>query len=302
MTTFDPRLLNGIGVLVAVVEAGNFVRAAEALHMTQSGVSRAVARLEQRLGVRLFHRTARAVHLTEEGRRFHDDVAPLLTGLEDAAHQAAGASASARGKLSVNVDATFGHYILSPRIGAFLAAHPELSVDLLIRDRMGDLDADGFDVAVRFGEPEPSSLTCKLLSQSRVVTCASPAYVARRGRPARPRSLVDDGHECLLFRNPSTGRPFAWEFHRRKKVVPVPVTGRLATNDVNSLMAACLGGHGVSQFLEICVREMFEDGRLIQLLPDWAEERFPLYAYHRSRKLPPAKVRAFLDYVVELTR
>ncbi|EYF08308.1 LysR family transcriptional regulator [Chondromyces apiculatus] len=302
MPTFDPRLLNGIGVLVAVVEAGNFVRAAEALSMTQSGVSRAVARMEQRLGVRLFHRTARAVSLTEEGRRFYEDVAPLLAGMEDAATRASRSSAAVRGRLSVNVDASFGHYIVSQRIGGFLEAHPELSLDLLVRDRMGDLDADGIDVAVRFGEPEPSSLTCRLLLQSRVLTCASPEYIAKRGAPRHPRDLVDDGHECLLIRDPATGRHFAWEFHRGDEVVPVTVSGRLMVNDSTSLIGACLGGCGIAQPLESFVREMLADGRLVQLLPDWAEETFPLYAYHRSRNLPSAKVRAFLDYVVALTR
>jgi DNA-binding transcriptional LysR family regulator len=155
---FDSRLLSGIQVLVATVEAGSFARAATTLGITPSGVSRAVARLEQRVGIRLFDRTARAVALTDEGRSFYQRVKPLLTGIEDAATEAAGAAAVVRGRLRVNVDPFFARLVLAPRLGKFLAAYPELSVEIVGRDRLGDLVADGFDAAVRFGEPEPSAL------------------------------------------------------------------------------------------------------------------------------------------------
>jgi DNA-binding transcriptional LysR family regulator len=292
--------LNGLAVLAAVVESGNFARAAETLGITPSGVSRAVTRLEERLGVRVFHRGPRAVVLTDEGRRLYDEVAPHLTAIEDAANGAAGASAVPRGVLRVNVDSGFGHHVLAPRLGAFLAAHPELSVECFVRDRMGDLDADGIDVAVRFGHPEPSSLFCRRLFDTRVLTCASPDYVARRGRPAHPRDLVEGGHECIQFRNPVTGRAFEWELRRGDESVPAPVSGRLVVNDTLGLLDACLNGYGIAQALELYARDLIAQGRLVQLLPDWADERFPAYAYHRSRTLPSAKVRAFLDFVIAI--
>src|ERR1700727_3630836 len=124
---FDSRLLAGVGVLSAVVESGNFSRAGEALGLTPSGVSRAVARLEHRVGVRLFDRTPRAVTLTDEGRRFHAQVAPLLAGLEDAATEAAGAASAVRGRLRVNVDPWFARVVLAPRLSGFLATPPQLS-------------------------------------------------------------------------------------------------------------------------------------------------------------------------------
>src|SRR5579859_7794938 len=139
---FDGRLLTGIGVLGAVVEGGSFVRAGEALGLTPSGVSRAVARLEARVGVRLFDRTPRAVTLTDEGRRFHAQVAPLLAGLEAAA-VAAGAAATVRGRLRANVDPWFARLVLAPRLSEFMAAHPTLSIELVIRDTLGDLVSDG---------------------------------------------------------------------------------------------------------------------------------------------------------------
>jgi len=297
--SFDSRLLGGVGVLAAVVEAGSFVRAAEALGLTQSGVSRAVARLEERVGVRLLDRTSRSVTLTDEGRRFYARVGPLLGELEEAATDAAGASATVRGRLRVVVDPMFARLDVVPRLVAFLVAHPDLSIDLTVRHRFGDLVAEGFDAAVRFGEPEPSALVARKLTDTRVVTVAAPSYIARRGRPARPQDLVK--HECIMYRDPANDRPFAWEFWRRGKIVTVPATGRLMLNDAGMLLGTCLAGHGIAQMLELGA-EGLRDGKLVELFPTWNEERFPLYVFYPSRRLPPAKVRAFVDFVVALTK
>ncbi len=296
----DRRSLDGLGVLGAVVEAGSFVRAGEALGLTQSAVSRAVARLEDRIGVRLFRRTARSISLTDEGRRFYASVAPHLAAIVDATTEAGGTSSRVRGRLRVNVDGGIGQFVLAPRLQPFLAQHPDLAVEIAVRDRMGDLVRDGFDVSVRFGLPEPSALKCRLLMRTRVVTCASPAYVERHGMPRRPRDI--EKHQCVLMRDPSTGSHFGWEFARGKKVVPVNVTGQLMVNEIGSLLAACLGGQGIAQMLELYTRDLLAVGRLVQVLPKWAEERYPLYAYHHSARLQSAKVRAFLEFVVALTR
>ncbi len=296
---FDSRLLNGIGVLSAVVEAGSFARAGEAVGLTQPAVSRAVARLEERVGIRIFNRTARAISLTDEGREFYEAVTPLLAGIEEAAVTANGSKAVVRGRLRVNVDGTFGHHILAPRIGEFLDDHPELTVEISVRDRMGDLVADGFDVAVRFGEPEPSSLKARLLLETRVLTCASAAYLARHGMPEHPRDL-SEGHQCLLIRDPSNGRPFEWEFQNGRETIPFAAVGSLMVNDTGSLLGACLGGAGIAQLLELYAKDLVAEGKVVLLLPDWAEETFPLYAYHHASHIVPAKVRAFLHFVRSL--
>jgi DNA-binding transcriptional LysR family regulator len=292
---FDGRLLGGAGVLAAVVETGNFARAGEALGLTQSGVSRAIARLEARIGVRLFDRTPRAVTLTDEGRRFHASVVPLLAGLEEAASDLAASAAAPRGRLRVNLDPWFARLVLAPRLPDFLATHPALSLELRVRDTLGDLVADGIDVAVRFGEPEPSALIARRLMETRILTCAAPSYLARHGAPARPPDL--ERHECLLFRDPVTGRPFPWEFHRRGRTVAVNVKGRLVLNDLATKLAACVAGLGVAQSFAFGLEPLLARGELVQLLPEWAEERFPLYVYYPSRHLPSAKVRAFIDFV-----
>ena len=294
---FDARLVSGIGVLAAVVETGGFARAAQALGLTQPAVSRAVARLEARIGVRLLDRTTRSVTLTDEGRRFYEHVGPLLGGIEEAAAQAAGSSATVRGRLRVNVDPFFSHLILAPRLGAFLDRYPEITLDFVTSEHVGDLVAGGFDVAIRFGEPAASSAVARKVTQTRILTVAAPTYLERRGRPARPADLA--GHDCIQYRNPLTGQPFQWEFHRAGKIVPVATTGRLLLTDVGTMLRACLAGAGIAQVMALGVRNLLDRGRLVELFPDWPDETFPLYALHPSRHLPPAKVRAFMEFVLE---
>jgi DNA-binding transcriptional LysR family regulator len=294
---FDSRLLAGISVLSAVVESGSFIRAGEAVGLTPSGVSRAVARLEGRLGVRLFDRTPRAVTLTDEGRRFHAQVMPLLAELADAASEAAGAVLSVRGRLRVNLDPWVARLVLAPALPGFLEKHPALSIELVVRDTLGEFIAEGFDAAVRFGEPGLSGLVARKLLETRILTCAAPGYLARHGAPEHPRDM--ERHECLMFRDPVTGRPFDWEFRRGAEVVVIKARGRLVVNDLATKLALCAAGNGIAQTIELGLAPMLAGGALVQVLPDWAEERFPLYACYPSRHLPPAKVRAFVDFVVE---
>ena len=246
--SFDERILTGIGVLNAVTEAGSFAGAAEALDMTPSGVSRAVARLETRLGVRLFDRNPRSVALTEEGRQFHAQVLPLLTSLEEAATQVAGASTTIGGRLRINVDPWFSRMVLAPRLREFLSRYPSLSVELGVSNYREEM-MTGVDVAVRFGPTEPSSLIARKLVETRVLTCAAPAYLKQHGEPLMPQDLIQ--HETVLFRDPQTGRPFPWEFHRKGKVVDVQVRGRMVTDDPSTAIAACVSGYGVFQSLEL---------------------------------------------------
>jgi len=301
MSGFDERMLNGMSVFVAIVEAGSFAAAGERLEMSQPGVSRAVARLEARLGIRLFDRTTRVVSLTDEGRRFYAQVTPLLAGLEDAAATASGGATAVRGRLRVNIDPFFSRLILGPSLEAFLAQHPELRLELITRDSLGDLIADGFDLAVRFGVPPDSTLVARKLLDTPIRTVAAPSYLKRCGRPLKPEDLSGDAHACIEFRDPQTGRPFAWEFHRKRKRLVVPTHGRLVVNDAGTLLSACLAGYGIAQVMAFGTDVLLADGQLVDLFPDWPDERFPLSASHPSRHHPPAKTRAFLDLVASLT-
>lgn len=296
---FDGRLLPGIGVLGHVIETGNFVRAGEALGLTPSGVSRAVARLEARLGVRLFDRSPRAVRLTEEGRRFHAQVAPLLAGLEEATSDVAATAGTVRGRLRVNADPWFARLVLAPRLPDFLARYPDISLELTVRDTPGDLVAEGMDVAVRFGEIGPPGLIARKVLETRVIAVAAPSYLKRRGIPRCPADLLN--HECLMFRDPVSGRPFGWEFRKKGQVVEVAAKGRVLFNDLATKLSACVAGQGIAQSVAFGLEPLLASKALVQVLPDWAEERYALYSYYPSRHLPPAKVRAFLDFVAENT-
>jgi DNA-binding transcriptional LysR family regulator len=294
--TLDGRLLSNVGVLAAVIEGGSFARAAEALGLTPSGVSRAVARLEARIGVRLLDRTTRSLNLTDEGRVLYANINPLVLGIEDAVTRTAGSSGSVRGRLRVNTDAFTSRLLLSPHIRRFLELYPELSLELIARDQLGDLVGEGFDIAVRFGEPPSSSLVARKLLETRIITVATPDYLDRHGRPAKPADLAN--HVCIQVRSPVTGQPFPWEFQRGRKLLKVPTRGRLLLTDVGTILGTCLSGVGVAQIKALGIQELLDDGHLVDLFPDWPDERFPLYALYPSRHLPAAKVRAFIDFVM----
>ena len=294
----DPRIFGGVTTFAAVVESGSFVRAAEALAVTQSAVSRAISRLEARLGIRLFHRTTRSLQLTAEGERFYQQIAPLLAGLGDAVTSASGAAAAVEGRLRVNIDPFFSRLLVGPRIGEFLHRFPALSIELITRDSLGDLIAEGFDLAVRFGPPPPSSLVARRLLDTRILTVASPGYLEKHGTPAKPSDLAS--HHCIQFRDPITGHPFQWEFQRGSKSLPVATSGRLLLTDVATMIGACLAGVGIAQVMELGVENLLRSGRLVELFPDWPDETFPLFAFYPSRTLPPRKLRAFLDFVTTI--
>lgn len=297
---FDGRLLSGVTVLAAVVEGGSFVKAADALGLSASGVSRAIGRLEARVGIRLLDRTTRSLRLTDEGGRFYQQVAPLLDGIAEAAIQASGSSSAVRGRLRVNVDPYFSRLVLAPRLGEFSQRYPELRIELLTRDELGDLIGDGVDLALRFGPPPSSALVTRKLLATRILTVAAPAYLDRHGRPTQPDDLRH--HGCIQFRDPLSGRPFPWEFHRGGRIVPVETVGPLTVTDVGTLLAACLAGVGIAQVMALGVQDLLEQGRLVELFPAWPDETFPLHVIQPSRHHPPAKVRAFIDFCVEITQ
>jgi DNA-binding transcriptional LysR family regulator len=298
LMTFDDRVLNGIGVLAAVVRSGSFAVAGKSLSMSQSGVSRAIARLEARLGVRLLERTTRTVKLSEEGRRLYEQIVPLLAGLEEAAASVATSKDTVRGILRVNMDPFIAQLILGPQLSRFLKRFPELKLELISRDRLGDLVAEGFDLAIRFGEPRPSILVARKLLDTRVVTVASPAYLKRAGRPIHPSELEVGNHRLIDFRDPETGRAYEWAFRQGRKEIEISSNAQLLLSDVATIHSVCLAGYGIAQLLELGIESLIESGRLEVIFPDWLDERFPLYALHPSRNYLPPKTRAFLDFVI----
>lgn len=296
---FDGRLLGGVSVLAAVVEAGSFAKTAENLGISPSGVSRAVARLEARVGIRLLDRNTRSLRLTAEGARFYEEVMPHLEGIEYAAGRAAGSANRVEGRLRINVDPFFSALVMAPHLPAFCQEYADVQVEVFTRDAIGDLVSDGMDVAVRFGPQPSSSLVARRLLETRILTVAAPSYLRRRGTPSRPDEIT--GHSCIQFRDPLTGHPFDWEFHRGREVVSVATRGPLLLTDVSTMINSCLAGAGIAQLMSLGIQPLLESGALVELFPDWPGEVWPLYAIYPSKRHPAAKVRAFLDFCLRIT-
>jgi DNA-binding transcriptional LysR family regulator len=202
----DDRILSGMSAFAAIVQCGSFAGAGKVLNVSQSGVSRSVARLEARLGMRLLERTTRSISITDEGRRLHEQIGPLLTGIEEAVVSVMEGRALVRGRLRVQMHRTFAHFLEGARLRAFLESHPEL--ELITRDQLGDLLSEGFDVAIHVGNPPISSLVVRKLWTTRIMTVAAPSYFKRRKHPATTQDLVTDRHILIDYRDPETGRPF----------------------------------------------------------------------------------------------
>jgi len=293
-------LVSGLIALAALAESKSFGRAASRLGKTQPAISRAIQRLEDRLSAKLVHRTSRHVEVTDAGHELLSKVLPLLQGIEEATVGASDQASVVKGALRVACDAAFARSMLAPELAQFLKDHPALQVKLETRSDLTDLVSDGFDLAIRFGPPSVSTLVCRRLYSPRVLTVAAPSYLEQRGRPRSPQDLVDDGHECILAIDPATGRPFEWEFWRGDEKVKVAASGNLTVTDAGTKLGACLAGYGIAQMIDLGIEAHLHAGALEPVLTDWPDETFPLYVYYPSRNHVPAKVRAFIDFVVSM--
>ena len=294
---FHEQTLSDSNVFVAVVRCGSFANAARSLNLSQSVASRAVARLEKRLGVRVLDRTTRSVSLTDDGRGLFERLEPLLQGFEDAFSSVAEEQSRVRGRLRVKMHPTLAHVINGEQLKAFLENYAELSVEFLSSDKLGDLVGEGIDIGLYVGELPSSSLIAKRLLDTRVITVAAPAYLAKHAKIGHPSDLLKQEHTLIDYRNPETGRTFQWEYHRGRKIVKIATPGRLIVSDIANLHGICVAGWGIAQVLEVAVKPMLETGALVKLLPEWGDERFPIYAVYPSRNYVPPKVRVFIDFV-----
>lgn len=277
----------------AVVDAGSFVRAAESLDMSKAAVSRHVADLETRLGVRLLHRTTRKLSLTEEGRAFHGRCKVLLGELEDAESEITASSAQASGLVKVNVPVTFGILHLAPLWSEFMAANPRVTLDVTLSDRVVDLVEDGYDLAVRIGNLPSSSLVSRKLASTRLVLCASPAYLKKHGCPGKPADLVE--HTVLAYSLLATGD--LWELDGPEGKVKVQVRPVMRTNSGDTCRAAALKGQGIILQPSFLVEEDLRSGALVEFMPQYRAAEFGIYAVYPSRLYVSAKVRLLIEFL-----
>jgi DNA-binding transcriptional LysR family regulator len=282
-------------VFSAVVDAGSFVAAADSLDISKAAVSRYVAELEARLGVRLLHRTTRRLSLTEEGEVFHARCKELLADVEEAEAEVSERSGEAIGVLKVSAPVSFGLLHLAPLWAQFMAAHPRLTLDLTLSDRIVDLVDEGFDVAVRIARLPSSSLVSRRLSSTRLVLCASAQYLRKHGTPKEPADL--DAHTVLAYSLLSIGD--TWEFEGPDGPVSVKVHPRMHSNSGDTCRAAALRHQGIILQPSFLVGEDLKSGELVEIMPRYRSLELGIYAVYPSRKHVLPKVRLLVDYLAK---
>lgn len=288
--------LAGIEAFVRAAELGSVSRAAAALRLTPSAVSRRITRLEEELGVRLFHRAARALRLTDDGRGFLERCQKILDELRAARATAARVRDRPEGRLRVEAPAVLGRTVLVPAMPDFLADHPRVEVELTLRDAIVDPASEGVDVTVRMGPLRDSGLVARRIAVMRLVVCASPAYVARHGRPDGPEQLVE--HRCIGFVREA--RTVPWRLRSGPNTIEHLPAGVLDVNDGESLRILALAGVGLVWVPDFMVADDLARGALVSLLDEHAVEERPIHAlYAQPRYLLP-RVRAFVDFVAAL--
>lgn len=287
--------LQSMAVFVRVAELGSFSSAARQLGLSKSAVSKHVTALEERLGVRLINRTTRRLALTEIGAAYRDYCARIVQDVEEAEAVAMQHSALPRGRLRLNAPMTFGRLHLGPLLPEFLARHPGIEVELTLNDRFVDLLEEGYDVAVRIGRLADSSLIARRLASARSICAASPAYLAARGAPREPAGLA--GHNCLRYT--LSARPDEWGFQRGAEHVAVKVAGNLVANNGDALRAAAVEGLGIVYLPDFIIGDDLAAGRLVELLPGWLAPEIPIHAVFPPQRHTTAKLRAFVDFLVE---
>ncbi len=280
-----------------VVDNAGFAAAAASLGLTPSGVSKQIARLEDRLGARLLQRTTRRVSLTTEGRAYYEQAREILGDIETMEASVGGAERVARGLLRVNVAHGFGMAQIVPLIPAFCERHPQIEVQLNFADRIVDLLAEGDDVGIRLGRVRDEGLIARRLGEHTRMICAAPSYLARHGTPQLPADL--EGHRAVL----STNVPLinAWPLRQPDgSVQMVTLPGVVSSDSGDALFRMVLAGMGIAYTADFLIHEAIRDGQLVPLLQEYtAPQIWPIHAVYPARKHLAAKVRAFVDYLAD---
>ncbi len=279
----------------AVVDGGSFVQAADALDMSKPAVSRHVAELEQRLGVRLLQRTTRKLSLTEEGRLFYGRCKTVLADVEVAEEEITAQSIAVKGLIRVNVPVSFGLWQLAPLWPDFMSRFPDVELDITLADRMVDLVEEGYDLAVRIARLPNSSLVSRKLASTRLVLCASPAYLKKHGRPKQPSDLT--AHAVLSYSLLATGDQ--WNFDGPDGPVSVTVKPVMRTNSGDTCVAAARKHKGVVLQPSFMVQADLHSGALVELMPGYQSIAFGIFAVYPTRQYVSPKVRALIDFLAK---
>lgn len=281
---------DGMSAFVAAVERGGFSAAARALKVTPSALSKSIARLETRLGVRLLRRTTRSLALTPEGEAYYARARRIVADIREAENEVAGFRARPKGLLKINTGNAFGYRQLMPALPEFLARYPDLKVELSFADKRVDLIESGEDVAVRTGDVDDDRLVARKIADAHRIVCASPAYLARRGMPKRPDDLL--GHDCVLMANmPRLSR---WPF----KTGIVQVDGPVRADSAHAVLELGRAGMGIIRFSDFALADDVRAGRLVPVLADsHVRENFPISVVYPPARHKVPKTAAFVEFM-----
>jgi len=285
--------LTGLEVFAKVAGAGSLSAAARALGMSQTMVTKHIAALESRLGVKLFHRTTRRLSITEAGRNYLESSGRILAEIEAADAAVAADRVEPRGLLRLNAPVSFGTRQIAPLLAEFTQRHPRVTVELGLNDRLVDLVEEGWDLAIRIGNLTNSSLIARRIAPCRIVVCAAPSYLGARGAPRTVASLAD--HNCLGYTLSQRTPIDRWVFGAD---VGVQISGNLRANNGDALRAAAIAGQGIIHQPTFIVADDIREGRLVALpLDQPTVELGGIYAVYLPDRHPPARVRAFIDFI-----
>jgi DNA-binding transcriptional LysR family regulator len=289
--------LGTIALFCKAAELGGFTAAAQALGLTPAAVSRGVGRLEERLGLKLFRRTTRSVQLTDDGRVYFEQCRAALAQIEDAELSITGQHKEPRGLLRMSVPSTYAHYRLLPRLPAFRADFPQIELEINISNRNIDFVEEGYDLAIRLGEPPDSRLVARKLEDARVGVYASPDYLKRQGRPKQLTDLRSNEHTPLPFVLPSTGRVLPWIFLQEGQPVDViPKSSVRISEGPLGMVVLARAGMGLVQTFEWIARAHASE--LTEVLKPFAGRTRPFYVLYPQNRHLSARVRSLVDFLV----
>ncbi|MCP3063949.1 LysR family transcriptional regulator [Myxococcus sp. K38C18041901] len=291
--------LTAMRVFARVVEAGTFTRAADTLKMPKPSVTKLVQGLEAHLQVKLLQRTTRRVTVTPEGAAYYARTARLLADLEDIEADVSSARTRPRGRLRVDAGSSVSNFLLIPALPSFREKFPDIQLELGVGDRSVDLVGDGVDCVIRGGVLPDPALVGRRIGELEFVSCATPGYLKRRGTPAHPTGL-QDGHDIVSYFSTRTGRVIPLSFLQGEERLEVLGRASVAVNESTAHLSAVLAGLGVTQLPEFVARPHLASGALVRLFPEWRCEPFPVFIVYPQNRHMNAKLRAFVDWAVEL--